>query len=176
VKADGRAGRWRELTMRRADRADYEWLFRAAFPRIHRTVALILRDYDAAQEVTQEAFLKLLENWRKVSSYEQPEAWVRRIAIRMAVRRAGRETQRFVREQAADQPTRTAEPDVELANAVAALAPRQRAAVVLHYYEDLPVLEVARVLNVSESTVKQHLHRARARLAEVLGEEVGHAG
>lgn len=162
--------------MRRADRADYEWVFRAAFPRIHRTVALILRDDDVAQEITQEAFLKLLENWRTVSSYEQPEAWVRRVAIRMAVRRAGREAQRGLRERAVGQPRRPEEPDVDLANAVAALAPRQRAAVVLHYYEDLPVLEVARVLNVSESTVKQHLHRARARLAELLGEEVGHAG
>ena len=84
--------------MRRADRADYEWVFRAAFPRIHRTVALILRDDDVAQEVTQDAFLQLLQNWRKVSSYEQPEAWVRRVAIRMAVRRAGREAQRVVRE------------------------------------------------------------------------------
>ena len=162
--------------MRRADRADYEWLFRATFPRIHRTVALILRDDDVAQEVTQDAFLKLLENWRKVSSYEQPEAWVRRVAIRMAVRRTGRETQRPTRERAAHQPQRPAEPDVDLANAIATLAPRQRAAVVLHYYEDLPVLEVARLLNVSESTVKQHLLRARSRLAELLGEEVDHAG
>ncbi len=161
--------------MRGEDRADYEWLFRAAFPRVHRTVTLVLRDYDAAQEITQEAFLKLLENWRKVSAYEQPEAWVRRVAIRMAVRYAGRESQRLARERAALWPPRTVEPDVDLAEAIAALAPRQRAAVVLHYYEDLPVLEVARVLNVSDSTIKQHLHRARARLAELLGEEVGHA-
>jgi RNA polymerase sigma factor (sigma-70 family) len=160
--------------MRREDKADYEWLFRSAFPRIHRSVALVLRDYDAAQEVTQEAFLKLLENWGTVSAYEQPEAWVRRVAIRIAVRRAGRECDRPMRERRSVRPPPAAEPDLDLADAVAALAPRQRAAVVLHYFEDLPVLEVARVLNVSESTVKQHLHRARARLAEQLGEEVDH--
>jgi RNA polymerase sigma factor (sigma-70 family) len=161
--------------VRREDRADYEWIFRSAFPRIHRTVTLVLRDYDGAEEVTQEAFLKLLENWRKVSSYEQPEAWVRRIAIRIAVRRASREHERTTRERRARQPAAATEPDLDLADAIATLAPRQRAAVVLHYYEDLPVLEVARVLSVSESTVKQHLLRARARLAEVLGEEVDHA-
>jgi RNA polymerase sigma-70 factor (ECF subfamily) len=47
----------------------------------------------------------------------------------------------------------------------------QRAAVVLYYWEDRPVAEIARVLEVSESTVKQHLHRARHRLAELLEEE-----
>lgn len=160
--------------MRAEERADYEWLFRAAFPRIHRTVTLMLRDHDVAQEITQEAFLKLLEHWRKVSTYEQPEAWVRRVAIRMAVRHARRESERPAREQSALRPGAPPERDLDLAEAVAALAPRQRAAVVLHYYEDLPLVEIAQVLQVSESTVKQHLHRARARLAEALGEEVGH--
>lgn len=161
--------------MRREDRADYEWLFRATFPRIHRTVTLVLRDPDRAEEITQDAFLKLLENWHKVSRYEQPEAWVRRVAIRLAVREAGREGRRRTKERGALHAASDIEPDVDLARAVANLAPRQRAAVVLHYYSDLPVLEVARILNVSESTVKQHLLRARLRLAELLSEEAnGH--
>lgn len=158
--------------MRGEERADYEWLFRASFPRIHRTVTLVLRDRDRAEEVTQEAFLKLLQNWRRVSHYEQPEAWVRRVAIRLAVREAGREQRRADRERSGDRLETPSEPDLDLATAVASLAPRQRAVVVLHYYEGLPVLDVARVLSVSESTVKQHLMRARGRLAELLGEEV----
>jgi RNA polymerase sigma-70 factor (ECF subfamily) len=48
----------------------------------------------------------------------------------------------------------------------------QRAAVVLYYWEDRPIAEIAHALGVSESTVKQHLHRARRRLAQILGEEV----
>lgn len=163
--------------MRREEREDYAWVFRSSFARIHRTVFLVVRDYDRAEEITQDAFVKLLENWRKVSSYDQPEAWVRLVAIRMAVRQAGREGSRPVREETAARSSwrEQAEPDLDLAEAVAGLAPRQRAAVVLHYYEDLPVLEVARVLNVSESTVKQHLKRARVRLAQLLGEEVPYA-
>ena len=159
--------------MRRQDRADYEWLFRAAFPRVHRTVALVVRDRDRAEEITQDAFLQLLVNWRKVSHYERPEAWVRRVAIRLAVRQAGREVARRPLELAATVTRPAPEPDLDLADAIAGLAPMQRAAVVLHYYDDLPVLEVARLLGVSESTVKQHLHRARGRLAERLGEEAG---
>ncbi len=162
--------------MRREEQDDFERMFRATFPRVHRTVTLVLRDGDLAQEVTQEAFLTLLEHWRKVSRYDQPEAWVRRVAIRMAVRRAGREARRGERERATGRrPEPPPEPDLDLAEAIASLTPRQRAAVVLHYYEDLSVLDVARVLDVSESTVKQHLHRARGRMAELLGEEVGRA-
>ena len=157
--------------MQRQDRADYEWLFRATFPRVQRTVALILRDRDRAEEITQDAFLQLLVNWRKVSHYERPEAWVSRVAIRMAVRQAGREAVRRPLEIAATPVATPPEPDLDLADAVATLAPMQKAAVVLHYYDDLPVLEVARILGVSESTVKQHLHRARARLAQLLEEE-----
>jgi RNA polymerase sigma-70 factor (ECF subfamily) len=161
--------------MLRQDRADYEWLFRATFARVHRTVGLVVRDRDRAEEITQEAFLQLLVNWRKVSQYERPEAWVRRVAIRLAVRHAGRESARRPLELAASPPehgrSQELEPDLDLAEAIATLAPMQKAAVVLHYYDDLPVLEVARVLGVSESTVKQHLHRARARLAQRLGEE-----
>jgi RNA polymerase sigma-70 factor (ECF subfamily) len=160
--------------VRREDRADYEWLFRATFPRVHRTLTLMLRDQARAEEITQDAFLKLLENWRKVSGYEQPAAWVRRVAIRMAVRDATREGRRAERERSGEPGVVTPERDLDLADAVATLAPRQRAAVVLHYYEDLPLVEVARILNVSESTVKQHLMRARTRLADLLGENQEH--
>jgi RNA polymerase sigma-70 factor (ECF subfamily) len=55
---------------------------------------------------------------------------------------------------------------------MASLPARQRAAVALFYLEDLPVDEVARLLGVSTSTVKQHLFRARAGLAAVLRETV----
>lgn len=158
------------VTMRPEDRADFEWLFRAAFPGIHRTLTQMMRDPARAEEVTQDAFVRLLEHWPEVSSYQQPEAWVRRVAIRMAVRQVRRESGRAPREQAAAAAPSppVVEPDLDLADAVASLTPRQRAAVVLHYYEDLPVHEVARVLAVSESTVKQHLFRARAHLVEQL--------
>ena len=61
-------------------------------------------------------------------------------------------------------------PDVDLARAVASLAPQQRAAVALFYLDDLSVDDVAHHLGVSTSTVKQHLFRARTRLAAMLTE------
>jgi RNA polymerase sigma-70 factor (ECF subfamily) len=160
--------------MRTDDRLEFEWLFRAAYPRIKRTVALVLRDHEAAEDVTQEAFLKLHQHWVTVSGFEQPDAWVRRVAIRLAVRQVKREQGLLRRLQRVSDPVPPSvhEPDVDLANAIATLTPMQRAAVVLFYYDDLPVADIARALVVSQSTVKQHLHRARVRLAALLSEEV----
>ena len=153
---------------------DYDWVFRASFTSITRTVYLIVHDQGAAEEITQDAFIKLLGKWRSIADYDRPEAWVRKVAIRMAVRHVGREHRRPVKESSAlpfPQPIAPV-PDPDVARAVQQLAPMQRAVVVLHYFEDRPVLEIARTLQVSESTVKQHLFRARSRLAQSLGEEV----
>ena len=160
--------------MRRAEREEFEWLFRAAYPSVRRAVYLVMRDPAGAEEVAQDAFVRLYEKWSTVSGYEHPEAWVRKVAVRMAIREAGRERRRPLLEgtTTAVATTQVDPPDIALAEAVATLTPMQRAAVVLYYFEDRPVLEVARVLQVSTSTVKQHLHRARARLAATLGEEV----
>ena len=62
--------------------------------------------------------------------------------------------------------------DVDLLRAVAGLPPQQRAAVALYYLEDRPVDEVANLLEVAPTTVRQHLFRARKHLCDVLGETV----
>ncbi len=153
---------------------EYDWYFRACFAPVARTVFLIVHDRTLAEDVTQEALYRMLKHWRTVSTYERPESWVRRVAIRIAVREVQRSSARSTKERLAVVPDvlDPALPDPDVARAVAALAPMQRAAVVLFYWEDRPVAEIAEVLGVSESTVKQHLHRARHRLAELLGEEV----
>jgi len=158
--------------MRDADRVEFEWVFRSAYASVLRTSYLVLRDRGRAEEVTQDAFVRLYERWRGVFAIEHPEAWVRQVAVRAAIRRAQRE--RFI-PLLRDVPETAAVdhvPDVDLARALATLPPRQRAAVALFYLEDRPVNEVAGLLGVSASTVKQHLFRARARLAAVLGETV----
>lgn len=153
---------------------DYEWVFRAGFASVARTVFLIVGNRAVAEEITQEAFLKLLQRWSAVSNYERPEAWARKVAVRMAVHHVSRERSRPLRELRAQPlpPGDRSLPDPEVARAVAALAPKQRAVVAMYYWEDRPVLEIAQLLHVSESTVKQHLYRARTHLAETLREEV----
>lgn len=153
--------------MQDSARVEFEWVFRSAYPSVLQTVFVILHDRGRAEEVTQDAFLRLCERWRGVVRIDHPEAWVRQVAIRAAQRSRVLTLVRQVEEASAWDRL----PDVDLAHSVAALSPRQRAVVALFYLEDRPVEEVALVLGVSTSTVKQHLHRARARLAELLAEK-----
>jgi RNA polymerase sigma-70 factor (ECF subfamily) len=69
----------------------------------------------------------------------------------------------------AEVPDRGSRFDVD--GAIRQLSGSQRAAVVLHYYEDRPTAEVAAILGCSESTARVHLHHARKRLAALLGED-----
>jgi RNA polymerase sigma-70 factor (ECF subfamily) len=163
--------------VRTSQRVEYEWVFRSTYPSVLRTTYLILHDRGHAEEVTQDAFLHLYERWGGVVHIDHPAAWVRKVAARAAVRQARQARVRGVTRPDEEATAWDHLPDVDLVRAVASLAPQQRAAVALYYLEDLPVEEVAHLLGVSASTVKQHLHRARARLATMLSEapeEVAH--
>jgi RNA polymerase sigma-70 factor (ECF subfamily) len=152
---------------------DYAAFFRAEFAAVTRTAYLVLHDRDAAEDVAQDAFTQLYLQWAKISGYDRPDAWVRRIAVRMAVRAASR--QRFLGTLLGrlEAPRTESGSDLDLAAAMRRLPPQQRAAVALHYYEDRPLTEVAQILNCSHATAKVHVFKARRRLAALLGEPEG---
>src|SRR6266545_8112683 len=66
--------------------AEFAWFFRNEFEALVRTMYLIVHDREQARDIAQEAFVQLFTRWRRISQYERPEAWVRRVGIRMAVR------------------------------------------------------------------------------------------
>ncbi len=152
--------------------ADYSSFYRAEFRPVARTVYLIVHDQQRAEDITQEAFLQLLRHWRKVSRYERPGAWVRRVAIRLATRHVRRERMRTSLEADRVPPPVGSPVDIDLMRAIAQLPPQHRAAVVLFYFEDRPVAEIADLMQCPPSSAKVWLHRARQRLAEILREEV----
>jgi RNA polymerase sigma-70 factor (ECF subfamily) len=80
----------------RPDEQEFYWFFRAEYPPVASTVYLILRDRGAAEEIAQEAFVSAFTHWHRISRYDRPELWVRRVAIRMAMRAAQRERVRRV--------------------------------------------------------------------------------
>ncbi|MGZ5307484.1 MAG: sigma factor, partial [Actinomycetota bacterium] len=86
--------------MRERD-AEFTWFFHAEYPQVVRTVHLVMRDAGRAEDVAQEAFLTLYARWPRIARYERPDLWVRRIAIRLAVRASGREGMRAQREREA---------------------------------------------------------------------------
>lgn len=150
----------------------YAQVYEEEYPRIVRTVFLVLRDAARAEDITQEAFVRLYLRWGTVGRYDRPGAWARRVAIRLATRDARRERLRSLLERQARPPAQEQGPHTDVLHAVGSLPPRQRAAVVLFYFEDLPVAEVAQTLGMSELAVKTSLHRARHDLATRLDEEV----
>jgi RNA polymerase sigma-70 factor (ECF subfamily) len=152
--------------------ASYAAFFRDEFARVVRTIYLIHRDEARAEDVAQEAFIQLLANWPKVSRYDRPDAWVRRVAIHLAMRGMRRDRLWAAIREQINPPSAETGSDLDLAAAVTRLPGNQRSAIVLFYYEDRPVNEVAAILGCSEATARVHLHRARARLALLLGEEV----
>ena len=154
---------------------EFSGFFAAEYPALVRTVTLVLHDRARAEEIAQDAFVQLLRHWSKVCRYESPGAWVRRVAIRLAVRDVRRE-QRLaqLRPRSVDEaPAVNPSVDVDLMTAIKTLPPRQRSVIVLFYYEDRPMEDIARILDCSPSTGWVHLHRARKRLGALLTEEVG---
>lgn len=123
-----------------------------------------------AQDVVQEAFCRAFQRWRRVSTYDDPAAWVRRVAWNLATSRWRRmRTALTFARQHRDEPVAGPEPDrVAVIAAIARLPERQRRAVVLRHVADMTVPAIAAELDVAEGTVKSWLSRAQAVLAEYL--------
>jgi RNA polymerase sigma-70 factor (ECF subfamily) len=130
-------------------------------------------DRQEAQDVVQEAFCRAYARWRTMSRYDDPVAWVRRVAWNLALSRwrRRRTVRTFLRRQRPVEPhVDGPEPErVALIAALATLPDNQRRAIVLHYLADLPVSEIADREGVPEGTVKSWLHRARQALAARVG-------
>ena len=158
-----------------ADDPGFDEVFEGEHHAVFKAVYLILGEREAARDVTQDAFAQLYVHWPKVRRYDRPGAWVRRVAIRLALRQRTREARQHEPFQPAD-PTSTAtatdvEDRLEILEALRRLTARQRAAVVLFYVHDLAVDEIAATLRCRPATVRVHLHDARAELARSLTEE-----
>jgi DNA-directed RNA polymerase specialized sigma24 family protein len=136
-----------------------------------RSAFLVTGDRERAAEVCQHAFLRLHERWATVRDHDHPEAWVRRVALRTATRRAGT-SGTAASPPHADPPSPGSPPqDVELARALAGLSGTERAVLVLHLVEGRPVPEVAKVLGVSTAAAERQLAGAEERTARQLGRQ-----
>ena len=155
--------------------AEFTEFVHAAWPGLYRTAYLMLGEHQLAEDLVQSALARTYASWRKVREPGAAPAYARVVLANTASSWFRRRSWRNER------PTETL-PDsgVEhdpstrpaLVEALATLAPRQRAVVVLRYYDDLSVREVASTLGISEGTVKSQTSDALARLRAVLGDDV----
>ena len=143
------------------------------YPRVVAGVALMCGSHATAEDSVQEALARAWERGERGERIESPRAWVTTVATNLA--RSGyrrRWTERRAQERLSSaEPREPTGASVDLRRALAELPARQREMVVLRYYLDMDVREVATALKVNEGTVKTSLHRARKSLAAALGDD-----
>lgn len=153
--------------------AEFAALYEARFTDLSGQLHAYLGDATEAQDVVQEAFVRAWQRWAKISQYEDPVAWIRRVAWNLATSRHRRiaVVRRFVARSGPPEVQPAAGPDrVALVAALRMLPEQQRRAVVLHYLGDLSVTDIAQDVGVAVGTVKSWLHRGRTELAKLLSE------
>ena len=128
-----------------------------------------------AEEHVQDAFAIAYRSWLKVQFLDSPGGWTRRVLLnRLAsAHRRAQSERRGVLRLAPPAAAVDVHTDAELWAAVRELPVRQAQAVALHYIEDLPVTEIANLLDIGPSSVKIHLRRARATLERRLRNRSG---
>ena len=147
---------------------DLEQLYREHGNRLWWALVAFSGDREIASDAESEAFAQAL---RRGEAIKDPLAWVWRAAFRIAAGELQR--RRTVAPPLADPSYELPEPAAHVTQALRELPPQQRAAVVLHYYADKPIREIAELLGTSSSTVAVHLHRGRNRLRDLLGDDDG---
>lgn len=148
----------------------FQEFVRARWSHLVRTAYLLTGDAHLAEDLTQTALAKAYRSWRRVAGSDNPEAYVRRMLVTCNIDRFRK---RRVKESLTDAPPERAGRDEAVARvdergvlmaALAQLPPRQRAVVVMRYWEDLSEAEAAEVLGCSQGTVKSQASKGLAKL------------
>jgi RNA polymerase sigma-70 factor, ECF subfamily len=175
------AGLWgREASWVRGAQAgsvpDLEALFRDHWPRAHRAAFLVVQDAAAAEDIAQEAFLSAIRALNRFDHKRPFGPWLHRIVVNRAIDWARARTLRA--EAGADALAERPAPELlqdtysePVAAALAALAPEQRAVIVLRHLLEYTPGEIAGMLDLPRGTVNSRLRRGLDRLREELPEE-----
>ena len=155
-----------------SDRSEsFEAFFAEQFESVFRGLSVAFRDPLLAEEAAQEAFARAYVRWNHVSAMERPAGWVYVVAVRVALKRRRPERPapatpggRGMEDEVVDR--------VTMQRAIAGLPERQRLALVLRHYGDLPLDEIASAMGCAVGTVKSTLHAAHTRLHVDLDDDV----
>lgn len=138
--------------------AGVESFCQSEYPRLVRLLSLYCGDRESAEDLAQETLARVWRRWDRVAAMDAPELWARRVALNLATslfRRRHVARQAAARLRSRDGVTDgTADPAQEFLRMIQDLAPRQRAVLVLRFYEDRSVADTAHVMRIREGTVK----------------------
>ncbi|MBB5632447.1 RNA polymerase sigma-70 factor (sigma-E family) [Cryobacterium mesophilum] len=144
-------------------------------PALERYAYLLCGNADDAADLVQDALVKTFGRLRNGFTVSSAEAYVRKAVLNTYLDNGRRKTlwRRIARLEATeatlDEPVPSSDLRMDLAGRLRALSPRERACVVLRYYEDLKVDDIASQLGISSGAVKRYLSDALAKLAIVFG-------
>ena len=156
---------------------DFDRLYRAAYPRVYRTLSAILDDAAEAEDCAQDAFVQAYQAWSRWRPDAPAEAWIHRIAVNKAISYRRRSRLRTVGEllRRLGRPAGSADPALvavqpDLLAALRAIPPKLAAAIVLRHYHGYNNRESAAALGVSERTIGTRLNQAAEKLRALLKE------
>ena len=150
-------------------REDFEAFVAARYAALLRTAYLLTGDHHDAEDLLQQTLVRAVGAWGRIDG--DPEPYVRTILVRQNVSRwRVRRWRELTTDQLPERPAGGPDPDdrVLLHRALGTLAPRQRAVIVLRYFEDLTEAQTAEALGIAVGTVKSQARDALRRLREVL--------
>lgn len=139
-----------------------------------RTAVLLTGDWHAAEDLVQAALIKLYRAWPRLDTTDDPDAYLRRILVNTQRSWWRARWRRETPVERLPDPPPMADPGEGLAvadvvrHALATLPPRQRTALVLRYFEDLPETQVAELMGCTTGSVKTHTHRGLRAMRALL--------
>lgn len=170
------AGPERESVEQPATASSFEAFFRSEWPRAVALSLALTGDPATAEDVAQDAFAAAHVNWTRISRYDSPGGWLKRVVMNKSAsarRRFNADRSRAERAAARPESSVLQPPPVmagEVWSEVRKLPRRQAQLVALVYVDGESVAEAARVLGISDSAAATHLRRARGRLQAMLGD------
>ncbi len=149
----------------------FEQLWQTEFGNVVRTAYLLTGDQEEAADLAQEAFVQTYRRWEDVSRMDRQAAWVQRVVRNLAVswlRRQRVWARLATRLEVAEVTTPEPPPDPELMVALAALTPAQRVVLVLRYYCDQSIEDVADALHKRPGTVRALTSQGLEKMRRIL--------
>src|SRR5437870_8496302 len=157
-------------------KTEFRQLYDQEFHSVYRSIRAVVLDTAAAEDLTQETFVRAYRARHRYTPTAPPGAWLRRIGINLAISHLRRQKlARFLPARLYMAPDRRdydrAEARDVVEQALTKLSPKLRAAVVLHYYEGLTREEIADVLGVPAGTVASRIAKAVAIMRKTMGSD-----
>lgn len=161
------------------DAEDFDSFYATSARRVLAHVAMMVGGHAEAEDAVAEAYLRAWNRWHRIGRYDDPEAWVRRVAYRHAVSTWRKAVNRLHahRRDAVDQHVEALSPDhVAVVDALRKIPAGQRRVIVLHHLAGLSVAEIHHETGLPAGTITTWLARGRRALADHLTDDYAMGG